>query len=601
MKENHEVQVKRNFDESFDNVLIFDYDKAYEEGTVGAEELIYSDGRERLSLNGKWRFHVDVFDSAIRGRFFDEVLKDRQGRDIPSDFSFETWEEVEVPGQWNTVRPEYALYEGTSLYLKDFDYSTLKGEEKVFLRIGAANYECRVWLNKQYLGKHVGGFTPFMFDVTHQLQEKNRLLIYVNNTRKSEAVPSLNFDWFNYGGLTRGVELIKVPREYIKTFKLNLVSDNQYDKLELQVELGGYIGRARVCTLSIPELGISRELEIDNKGKVQAIIKAKPELWSPDNPKCYQVKLKCDEDEVTDQIGFRQISTSGHRILLNGKDIFLKGLCVHEESPLHQRSVSEEDIREVIREAKTLNCNFLRLTHYPHSEKMSQLADEMGIMLWEEIPVYWCLEFANPTTYKNAQNQMRELIKRDNNRASVIIWSIGNENPDTEERLAFMSGLAHTVKEMDDSRLVAASCLIDLDLYQIKDRLTEHIDIIGVNEYYGWYFRDYDGLIKILDNSHVDKPVIITETGAEAVSGRHGQADELYTEECQDAMYQNQFKVISKYAYIRGITPWIMYDHASMRRMSTIQKGYNLKGIISNDRKHKKLAYYTVQEFYSKY
>lgn len=591
----------KSFDESHDNILIFDYDKDFQGHEVGAENLIYSYSREKVSLNGKWHFSTDVFDSVIRGRFFEEIIKNKHGEPIPTDFSFDEWETVNVPGQWNNARPEYALYEGTCLYVKNFSCEEIKPNESVFLRIGAANYECRVWLNKQYLGKHIGGFTPFMFDVTKQLKAENRMLIYVNNTRRSESIPSLHYDWFNYGGITRDIELIKVPKAYVKTFSLQLVPDDSYSRLEFRATISGYINSHKYCTLSIPELEIQMHVDVDEQGMAQAILAAVPKLWSPDSPKLYDVIVEYNEDQIKEKIGFRQISTQGKKILLNGKDIFLKGMCVHEESPEHLRSVTEEEIKEMLYHAKELNCNFLRLTHYPHTEKVAQLADTLGIMLWEEIPVYWALEFKNPETYANAKNQLKELVIRDINRASVIIWSIGNENPDTDERLDFMQRLAHTVKSLDQSRLVAASCLIDTDEYKIRDRLTQFIDIIGINEYYGWYIRDYSILKKILDNSVTDKPVIITETGAEAAPGKHGLASELYTEECQEAMYHNQFEMISQYDYIRGITPWILYDYASMRRLSNIQQGYNLKGIISKDRMHKKLAFYKVQKFYSQW
>lgn len=353
-----------------------------------------------------------------------------------------------------------------------------------------------------------------------------------------------------------------------------------------------------MCALYIPELGVDGLLIPVTGGKARAEIPARPALWSPEKPKLYEVRVECASDVVTDQIGFRDIRVEGGRILLNGKDIFLKGMCVHEENRRNGRSVTKEDIWDTLEEAKTLGCNFLRLTHYPHDENTVRLADKIGILLWEEIPVYWALEFGNSATLADARNQMEELITRDYNRASVIIWSVGNENPDSDERFRFMSRLVQTVRWQDQTRPVAASCLLDLDALRIRDRLTECIDIIGINEYYGWYLRDYSTLERILENSRSDKPVIVTETGAEAVPGRHGANDELYTEECQAEIYRRQFSIIAQYQYIRGVTPWILYDYASMRRMSRQQGGFNLKGIIAKDHRRKKLAYEVVKTFY---
>ena len=161
--------------------------------------------------------------------------------------------------------------------------------------------------------------------------------------------------------------------------------------------------------------------------------------------------------------------------------------------------------------AKELGCNFMRLAHYPHNEEMAKLADELGLLLWEEIPVYWAIRFEREKTYEDAQNQLRELINRDWNRASVIIWSVGNENADTDERLKFMSALAECAHREDETRMVSAACLVNAAKNKIEDRLMEYLDIIGINEYCGWYTPDFAMLPALMENSQPDKPVIVTE------------------------------------------------------------------------------------------
>lgn len=594
----------KKFDEGFDNILTFDYDSEYQRGKkFVAEELIDTNGRASILLDGKWRFSPDIFESVIRSRWFDETKYNRDGLPIPYDFDFDKWDEITVPGSWNCEKPEYALFEGTGLYVRNFNYDKKDGK-RVFLKIGAANYETRIWINKQYVGRHLGGFTPFMMEVTEYLQEENRLLIYVNNTRKKEQIPSLHYDWFNYGGIHRSVELFELPEAYIKNFKLNLAKEAGLSKLEYRIELEGKIESK--IKITIPELNINEEVELDKaesktqcvEGFIEIEHVENLELWSPETPKLYDVRISYKNDVLKEKIGFRIIETSGCDIMLNGKPIFLKGMCVHEEKSDGGRTLCDDDIVSTLVEAKSLGCNFLRLTHYPHSEKVAKLADQLGIMLWEEIPVYWALEFENKATFEDASNQLKELILRDRNRASVIIWSIGNENPDSDARYQFMSSLAEVARSYDGSRLLGASCLIDVDECRIKDRLVDKLDVIGVNEYYGWYLRNFETLEKILTNSEIGKPLIITETGADAVPNHFSEAHELYSEEYQADVYRKQFEVLLKFDYIRGITPWILYDYASMRRMSVLQKGYNLKGIISKDRMHKKLAYYVVKDIY---
>ena len=162
-------------------------------------------------------------------------------------------------------------------------------------------------------------------------------------------------------------------------------------------------------------MGIKKEISIvDGFGEIE--FEATPELWSPENPKLYEVTLSYMNDSVTDKVGFREIAVKGTDIYLNGKKIFLKGVCAHEDSVYNGKAITEDEIRENFRLAKEMNCNYMRLAHYPHTEKAARIADEMGIMLWEEIPVYWAIDFRNPETYIDAENQLTELIKRDINR-----------------------------------------------------------------------------------------------------------------------------------------------------------------------------------------
>jgi beta-glucuronidase len=223
----------------------------------------------------------------------------------------------------------------------------------------------------------------------------------------------------------------------------------------------------------------------------------------------------------------------------------------------------------------------------------------MGIMLWEEIPVYWAIDFENKATFADAKNQLSELVRRDKNRASVIIWSVGNENPDTDARLSFMKGLADTAREVDGTRPISAACLVDHERNRIADRLADHLDIIGINEYIGWYSPDFSLLPDLFENSKVEKPVIISEFGGGALAGHHGSEDELFTEENQRAIYRKQIETFKKIPYIAGTSPWILFDFRTPKRANRFQEGYNRKGLFTADKKYKKLAFYEMQKFYS--
>ncbi len=237
-----------------------------------------------------------------------------------------------------------------------------------------------------------------------------------DNTRRKEQIPSENTDWFLYGGIYRDVSLLFVPNVYIKNMKACLVNRETG-----AIEVTALIESEKkltdhTLTFLIPELNIEETVPVSGDGTFTKIVHAKNlTLWSPENPKRYEVILTLKEkgeakDEVTDVIGFRTIETRDGKILLNGRSIFLRGACLHEETGGHGKAVTKEDIREAFQRAKKMNCNFLRLAHYPHTQWVSEIADEEGILLWEEIPVYWWIDFSNPQTLSDARNQLSELI-----------------------------------------------------------------------------------------------------------------------------------------------------------------------------------------------
>lgn len=571
-----------------------DYESQYRGKPIDHRSMICDRGRDKESLNGWWNFGIDQYDTCLRARWFEE--KDTEdGRTLPVDYSFDEWEKIRVPSCWNTERERYFLYEGSAIYTRKFRYVP-RGEKRVFLKFGAANYEAKVFLNREYLGFHKGGSTPFYVEVTGRLQPQNRILVVVNNTRKRTGVPCENTDWFNYGGLYRDVELIRLPAAFIKDFSVHLVPGSGFSKIRVTVTVDG--ADSGTAAFAIEELGIRHSITVTG-GFGSAEIDARPGLWSPDNPKLYDVRLTFGEDEVRDRIGFREIRVQGADILLNGEKIYLKGISAHEESVKNGKAVSEDEIRENFRLAKEMNCNFMRLAHYPHTERAAQIADEIGLLLWEEIPVFWAIEFENEETYQDAENQLTELVLRDRNRASVIIWSVGNENADTDARYRFMSRLARRAKELDPSRLVSAACMLDHVNHVIDDRLAAELDVIGANQYYGWYQTNFDDLIRLFDNSKPAKPVIISEFGADAKPGHRGTKDEKGTEDCQLDIYRKQVDVLRRIPYVKGMSPWILYDFRCPRRLHFTQNYYNTKGLLSADKTHKKLAFDVMREFYA--
>lgn len=573
-----------------------EYDLPFNQQNLNADTLLFTGGRASRSLDGDWNFCVDLLDTGLRQKWFAMQPSAPEDRSEPWDYDPYDGETVPVPSNWAMLKEKWYFFEGSAWYTRPLDMSGIDLDKRYFLRIGAAAYDCKLFLNGEFLGNHYGASTPFCVELTNQLRAgRNWLMACVNNTRTRDRVPMRNTDWFNYGGLYREVALYETPRTMIHQFAMHLVPDGSYSRLQADVEVSGPdIGPARI---EIPELGVSQQLDLTG-GKGTILINARPELWSPDTPKLYDVILTVGADRVSDRIGFRQIERRGTDLLLNGAPLFLRGISVHEDDTTLGKVTDDADLRRRFAHARELGCNFLRLAHYPHHERAAELADELGFLLWEEIPVYWAIDFSNPATYRDAENQLRELILRDRNRASVIIWSVGNENPDTDARLDFMRRLASTAKDLDPTRLTSAACLVNHTLNRIEDRLADHIDVIGLNEYYGWYEEDFEDLACIGANSTPAKPVVISETGADGVIGPKGPKTGLFSEDYMAEVYRRQISTLRDLDYIKGMSPWILYDFRVERRQNKFQNGYNHKGLIAADKATKKQAFHILADYY---
>lgn len=577
------------------DIRLENYTDQFEELQANADTMIFEGGRKKEALNGEWHYAVDQYDTCLRQCWFDEKYFDENGYSYPMDYSFDEWPVMKLPVCWNTVDRAYFLYESSMVYTRTFLYAPQQEKERVFLKIGAANYLCRVFLNGHYMGMHRGGSTPCYFELTDKLQKQNRIILVCDGTRRPGQVPMDNTDWFNYCGIYRDIELLRVPDVFIKDFRIALKPGSGFSQLLCQIRLSAPINGE--ASLSFKELDIHSTIPVKD-GYGELVIDASPTLWSPENPKLYDVQVSCLTDTVSDRVGFREITVQNGAIYLNGKELFLCGISCHEDSVLNGKALTDEERLENLKLAKELGCNFMRLAHYPHHENTARLADELGLLLWEEIPVYWAIRFGSDATYQDAQNQLAELITRDYNRASVIIWSVGNENADSDERLSFMSRLADYAHHHDETRLVSAACLVNGEKNKIEDRLTAYLDVIGINEYCGWYSPDFDTLPQLMQNSQPDKPVIITEFGADALSDHRGTITDKGTEDCQAYVYERQIAVLKDIPYIKGMTPWILYDFRCPRRTSSIQKYYNRKGLCSEDKTHKKQAFFILQKFY---
>ena len=555
--------------------------------------------RTTISLDGAWNTIIDPYESGLGQRVYENV-KPKDKSDLV-EYEFDASQKLLVPGDWNSQRESLFFYEGPVWYQRYFAYQK-HPHTRVYLYFGAANYQARVWLNGKKLGEHVGGFTPFNFEITGEVAEgQNSLVVEVNNARRVDGVPALNTDWWNYGGLTRSVQLIELPETYIQDYSVQLAKGSA-NEIAGWVRLAGAT-QAQTVSLEIPEIGLKKSLSTGASGYAEFRFPVKVKLWSPEDPKLYQVRIFAGDDVEEDQIGFRTIETKGTQILLNGKPIFLRGISVHEEAPFREgRGLTEEEDLTLLSWAKELGCNFIRLAHYPHNEAMIRQADRTGLLVWEEVSVYWDTAWENPATLDNAESQMRDVVARDHNRAAVILWSLSNETPTSSPRLEFLKTFAAYTRKLDNTRLLTSAMnrTGSAGPYQrlINDPLGEYVDVQGLNEYIGWYEHRPEDADKTTWQESYEKPVIVSEFGAGAVYGRHGAADERWTEEYQANLYEHQIKMLRQMPFVAGMSPWLLMDFRSPRRpLVGIQDWHNRKGLIST-RGGRKQAFYVLQKFY---
>src|SRR5215471_6860339 len=567
--------------------------------------------RHSTSLDGEWQAIVDPYDVGT----FDYRAQELRNNNAfyknhkpqsPSElveYDFDTASQLRVPGDWNTQRESLLFYEGSVWYKRSFNYEKA-GKHRLFLHFAACNYIAVVYLNGEELGRHEGGFTPFDFDITDRvLPRDNFLIVKVNNVREKDQVPTVNTDWWNYGGITRPVTLVEVPETFIQDYFLQLEKGSTR-QIRGWVRLSGPELKQTV-TVAIPEIGLSKAVQTDSTGRAEFNFAADLALWSPEKPKLYKVEITAQTDHVVDTIGFRSIEVHGKDILLNGKPVFLRGISIHEESPKHPgRAWTEDDARTLLSWAKELDCNFVRLAHYPHNEAMLHMADEMGLLVWEEVPVYWTIQWENPDTLHNAENQLKELIARDHNRASLIIYSVANETPVSDARNRFLNQLIQDARTGDPTRLVLAALQAGEAVennhisVRISDPIASQLDVMGNNEYIGWYIHRPTDADVTSWSSEYDKPLIMSEFGGDALSGYHGDPATRWTEEYQEDLYEHQIAMLKRIPFLRGTTPWILKDFRSPRRtLPHIQDYFNRKGLVS-DRGKKKRAFFVLQKYY---
>ena len=618
------------------------------------------DSRRITSLNGEWSYIVDPMNNGLpESSFFGGFPKNKTqktGMEL-IEYNFETAAKIQIPGAWNAIDKKLFFYRGPVWLYKKFNYQ-LKKEAITHLYIEGSNFTTKIFINGSIVGEFEGGYVPFNFDISKYLKDgENILLVQTDNTLNKSSVPTQKTDWWPWGGIVGDVYILETPKKFIQNAYLQL-NPEKFSEALFNVEMNQKLSGQRIV-LEIPELQFKDEFITNATGFIRESIKITPQLWSPDDPKLYKVIISTDQEIISDEIGFRSIKVKGQNIYLNNSEIQFKGISMHSEPiGIPGPAFSKEHFQDLLLTAKDLNINFIRAAHYPYTRHLAKVADRLGLMLWEEVPVYWNIDWDNSETLNIATNQITRLVQRDQNRASVVVWSVANETPLSSSRMKFLNTLLSEIEVIDSTRLTTAALLsgseeqfkalvlvlalkgfnsqwvnpqekaifqfildqanipIDSELnfsISIDDPLGESVDLISYNEYFGWYYVTFftdqmmisEGTLRklmfeimpsIKISSVFNKPIHISEFGAGAKYGNH--SNKIWSENYQASLYRHQLEMLSNNPQIKGISPWVFKDfRAMLRPLPGIQDFYNRKGLI-DENGNKKEAFDVLADFY---
>ena len=578
--------------------------------------------RLMVNLSGTWKIYYDKRSgfntlSPRTAKIVKELEEDIKELPPTSD-----WENTHVPSSNNARGSRHEAYQGVTWYYREFTVPmSLKGK---FIRLvfEGVNYFVDIWLNGHYLGYHEGGFTPFIFNVTSFIEygSKNTILVRVDNipwnTTKA-IVPYRICDWWNYGGIYREVYLEAIDPVYIAradvipymlknlwAMNLTIVVHNTLPHpvgANISVEvlpvkfsnaLAGPCLKSAISKQSIASANFTVSLYGNRVHAFKVSFKSlRPLEWSPESPNLYVAHVKLNSsayhDELYTQFGFREIKVKEGRLMLNNRPIFLKGLARHEDYPVKGRALTVKDILRDLLIIKDMNANWIRTAHYPNNPMTYVLTDRIGLAVWEEIPVYWfdCEAFKIQASRGIARQMLLEMIFRDYNRPSIIIWGLANECGCYKERIDYLKSQASLARLVDPTRLLAEAIVWNpMDDTWLKAGL----DLLAINAYFGVFYGKTEDLRPALDILHFmypSVPILITEFGLWS-GGNVG-------EQRQAEYFKATWSQIKGKKYLAGACWWTAFDYDSMIVFDTF-------GALSWDRSHKKMVYYEIRKAYGK-
>lgn len=552
--------------------------------------------RQYIDLSGFWDVRFDHDNKGIEANWIG---------------GFAEGQPIAVPASWNDQFADNRDFLGPAWYQTYFNLPTDWKEQQVNIRFGSVNYIADVWLNGEKIGQHEGGHLPFEFNITSLVKNgNNHLVVRVDGTLAKDRVPPsgralnfppTNYDFFPYCGIHRPVLIYVIPQVYIKDITVRTYIEENLGKVSINLECSNE--KATMIEVELKGHGIDMAVKVPvNNKRAETILEVtNPALWEPNAPNLYELKINLLEndtklDSYSLKFGIRTIEVRGDELLLNGKPIKLIGLAKHIDFPITGRGYVPAVMIKDYSLLKWIGANSFRTSHYPYSEQMMDLADQLGFLIIDETPAVG-LTFMNDVIERHldlCKQYVQELITRDKNHPSVIMWSLANEPHGSAKSKEFFRKLYELAKNLDPTRPVTL-----VNMQGVKNRSFEFLDIICLNRYYGWYTnsgRIEDGskdLSKELDDYHkkYSKPIILSEFGADTIPGWHAQPPEMFSEEYQVESLKKYIEVLNAKPYVVGQHIWNMCDFKTSQAIIRMG-GMNYKGVFTRDRRPKMAAHF---------
>lgn len=577
---------------------------------------IQNDVRNRLDLSGIWDFQTDPDETGEQQGWYHGLAQARP---------------MAVPGSWNEQYEELFNYLGLAWYVKRTYIPHSWQGRRIYLRVGSANYCGTVYVNGVKVGSHEGGHLPFAFEISDVVKwdAENVIAISVENHLKPTRVPAGNitsplggavfrsfprttFDFFPFAGLHRPVVLYSLPQLHIEDVTVVTGITGRDGTVQAAVVLNQPVAGQGEITLSGGDQTLTAQVAFV-EGKAEATFTVpNAHLWSDQDPYLYHLTIRTESDRYTLQVGMRTVEVRGHEILLNGRPVKLNGFGRHEDFYASGKGLNLPLMVKDYQLMRWTGANSYRTSHYPYSEEEMQLADRAGFLIIDEIPAV-SLQFENDENaaerLRMCMQQLDELIARDKNHASVVMWSVANEplpgslnlaepdragdDPSVRRGRDFLNTLLRRARELDPTRLVTLAGVMGAPVSWM-----EECDIVCINRYWGWYVmggeleKGLAALDKELDDTWatLQKPVIVTEFGADTVAGMHGHPAVMWTEEYQANYIRGYLEIAARKPFMAGMQVWNFADFAAVQGVMRVG-GLNMKGVFTRAREPKMAAH----------